>query len=176
MSGGANAAWPPKVRAEALALAAEVGPKRAAQEFDNRGIPVTENTIRSWVRRAGKRAHDALELAGHVAPELLSDRAMAWPERRALLLPELGVACASALEACKVAIRAGRSVDARNYATVTGILTDKLALLGDTPTSRSEQVTMHVDAAETLKLRAEIDRTRREIAELEEAGRNDGRG
>ncbi len=70
----------------------------------------------------------------------------------------------AALEACRMAIKGGRSVDARNYATVTGILTDKLNILGGGVTSRSQSMVMRVDPEQTRNLEREIRELEAEIA------------
>jgi len=163
VSGGFLPAWPAEVRERALKRAAESGVKAAARQFERDGLNVSINTIRSWMRREGAKANRALELAGHVPPELLTDRVMGWHERRAALLPELGIAAASALEATKTAVKQGRSTDARNFATVTGILVDKLNILGGAATSRSDSMIMHVDVEQTRALQQKIQALEKEL-------------
>jgi hypothetical protein len=163
VSGGRQEPWAPEVKARALELAAESGPLAASRTLEREGLNVSINTIRSWMRREGRKANAQVELVVGAMPAELLDRQMEWHERRAAMVAELGVTAASALQACKAAIRSGRSVDSRNYATTVGILTDKLNVLTNQPTSRTESLHLHADVEQTRSLQAEIAALEKEL-------------
>jgi hypothetical protein len=131
---------------------------------------------------------------------------MAWPERRETLVQQYGHAATEAGQKVREHLRKGKTADAKNCAIVAGIMTDKLLLCAGAATSRSETYSVNANAGSeqtyrdkldgkidemmreidedaTLAaqrkvrvLKAETERYRRELAELDapEAGGGDG--
>lgn len=147
-------------RAEALDLAERVGFAEAGRRL---GIP--DGTLRSWANRATSRAVAALA----VVPPSTSDVAvpdvagLAWPERRARLLPKLGEVAAKALEKADQAIDGGKARDAKDYTVTAAILVDKAQLLGGGATSRSESTTVKIDATSQREVAEQVAAMRHEL-------------
>jgi hypothetical protein len=85
-------------------------------------------------------------------------RGVAWSERRAELLAELGELATESVAAARLSVSEGRSKAACEYSSVASRALDKAALLGGDVTSRSESRSMsvHVDADGMQRLQAEI--------------------
>lgn len=139
-------------RAEALALANEIGVEQAAARLDLRA-----GTVRQWRKRA---VDTAVATAG---VELVERSTMPWSQRASEMIPKLGAAASDAVEAAHDAVRAGRGRDARDLATAAGILIDKTQLLAGQATSRSESASLVAHVRDEAAIRAEIAALRQEL-------------
>lgn len=150
-------------RAEALALAEEVGAAEAARRLD-----LSPDLIRQWRRRVLVAAEAAAELVerhttpdpepepaasepavepepapppAKVAPSTalarLADTRGPWSVRAPAIVEALAEVSANAVVALDEAVREGRGRDAKDLAIACGIVLDKSLLLGGHPTSRS---------------------------------------
>lgn len=167
MSGrGRPRKWSPSQKSEALAIAAERGAAAASRET---GIPA--GSIRAWVSVA---TASVVALVPDAAVQVVdADGALrAWRERRPALLNACSVGAHEAVEACRRAVAEDRGRDARDLSVACGVLIDKAQLLAGAATARTESVTWHANARlgaddpERVRLRAEIEQMKAELAEL----------
>jgi hypothetical protein len=160
----AKSPYPASVRAEALALAAEVGFVAAGAQ-----LSLNAATIRSWARRSLVSAEAAgVEV---VLPQNARGVAASWSERAPVLLDGFSQAAGEALQASRQAVKAGKARDAKDYAITAAIATEKALLLGGQATSRSENYSIHAEAEAVIS--AELDEDIRALKaelELEEGG------
>jgi hypothetical protein len=127
--------WDDATKATALELYASEGGKVASERT---GVP--EGTIRNWA----KRTTDAIERAAGVEIVTSPVTPMAWPERRELVVKELGGLVQLALERTRHAFERGKMRDARDGAVALAILCDKAQLLSGGTTSRSEAFSVNM--------------------------------
>lgn len=180
-------------RAEAIALAAEVGPNEAA-----RRLGVNPATLRSWIFRASSGAERAVAgfrrarrpssppspalgvpVAVEHAPAVVVDavpvRRRSWPERAAEERHELAEVQDEALLATHEALVDRHARDAQHFATTYGILTDKAQLLGGGPTQRIESdsrtLVVHLSEEELATKAAAVAAARAKLRAELEAGR-----
>lgn len=177
------------VKAEAIALAAEVGSTEAGRRLD-----IKAATIRQWVKRAGDvvrlvdtlppipapTSQDVTDDAVVTSQELdvytpsvataLAQRGRPWQQRAATMTVALDDVAAAALAATQQAISAGRGRDARDLATTVGILIDKAALIGGRAQriTESHHVEHHVEHKRVTvetddDLRRQVEALRREL-------------
>jgi hypothetical protein len=146
--------WDDATKATALELFATAGGKVASERT---GVP--EGTIRSWA----KRTMDEVELAAGIELVPRSESgvlSMSWPERRALVVNEIGDLVALAITKTREAFERGRMRDARDGAVALAILADKAQLLTGAATARTESFSIHADAedvkAQIAALEAEL--------------------
>jgi hypothetical protein len=140
VEGGAKVPHPPELRARALELAANVGPKQAADELD-----LSVDTVKSWMKRQSARTHRQLARQGLVMPVRAGQP---WPERRKLLLASLAELAEEGVAASRLAVSEGRSKAASEFANVVSRAVSQMQLLGGEPTSRSESrsLALHVQS------------------------------
>lgn len=118
--------WPAETREQALSLLRDgVGTRETERRT---GVP--KQTLSRWAKTAGINA----DLAARTEAAAASTK-LAWAQRRALLVDELGNATVQLLEKT-LAAEDGR--DARGWATALAILVDKAQLLSGAATSRHE--------------------------------------
>jgi len=137
------------VKAAALERAATVGPGRASRELN-----ISENTIKSWMSRASRKAHAELARANLVMPVRVG---LSWADRRDRILPALGELAEEAIAASRLAVQENRAKCASDFASVAARMLDKAALLGGEVTSRSESrnLSLHADSPGLQAVKAE---------------------
>lgn len=119
--------WPKAKRMEAERLAAEVGVDEAARRLD-----IPRGTVVSWVSRAKAREAKLAERTQLEAAAAEVEAGLQVELEAPKNLDELGQAqwleknLEGASAKLTIALAGGKASDARNYATVVGILTDKL--------------------------------------------------
>jgi hypothetical protein len=157
--GGRVERHPPELRAEALELAARVGPNQAADMLD-----LSPNTIKSWMKRQSARTHRELSRQHLVMPVRAGQP---WPERRKQLLAALAELAEESVSAARLAVSEGRSKASSEFANVASRAISQMQLLGGEPTSRSESrnLSLHMQS-EGLE---SVQREGREIVARREA-------
>lgn len=132
--------YSPAQRAEAIALAARIGPAKASRE-----LGINRSTLRTWIERTSSAVEAAtavLERVAERAPEPVEaevvERRRPWVERAPAFAADLADGVTEALAATRRAIVDGKSRDARDLGVTFGVLYDKLALLEGHPTRRTE--------------------------------------
>lgn len=144
-------------KAEAVALAEQVGPTAAARQ-----LGIAPGTVKRWVAPSGV-------LDTHGRPDPLAGllhrpAGMRWADDVPLLMDRLAEVAGRAVDACGGAIDAGRGRDAQAFATTAAIAVDKLQLLAGRATSRSESATLHVRAEHDGRLAEQVAQLRAELA------------
>lgn len=144
----ARKAWPPEVKAQALALYASDGGPAASEQT---GVPQT--TIRQWARRTIA----SVEMAS--GTELVPAKGSApWAQQRSEILGEIGDLVKLALSKTRDAFAAGRLRDARDGAVAAAVLIDKGQLLAGSATSRSESFSISASPADVQRQIEELER------------------
>jgi hypothetical protein len=163
--GGAKVPHPPAVRAEALELAARIGPSQAADQLD-----LSVDTVKSWMKRENEKALRELQRRGFDLP---ATRGTPWTVRRGELLLQLADLAQESAAACREAVREGRSKAAQEFSSVLVRAVDRAELLGGLPTSRSESrsLALHLQSEEGL---AAVKREARAIVASREAAELSG--
>jgi transposase-like protein len=166
--GGKITPWPKEVRVEALKRCAEVGPGQTSREMN-----ISENTLKSWMKRASAKAHAELARADVVMP---ARKGVSWRARREVLLASMGELVEESVAAARLCTQQGRSKCASDFANVASRMIDKCALLGGDVTSRSESrsLALHMEGEGLRSVQEEG----RRIVEAREAQleRGDGDG
>jgi hypothetical protein len=132
----------------------EVGPTVAAKEHG-----LNPSTVRGWMHSAKKD----LEKLGRTV-QLVDDtgRALPWAQRRPLLLEAFSATAGEAMAASREAVASHKALDAKNYAVVAAIASEKSILLAGEATTRSEsynlsqQVESDADSAYRSDLESKI--------------------
>lgn len=158
---------PSHVRAEAVALAAEIGPAKAAEQ-----LGLNSSTLRNWIARDKAAVTVAVATVSAAGVEVealeqaLGQRGQPWTERaEAFALATADVAVEALAEARK-AIAEGRPRDAKALTTAFAILTDKTLLLAGRPTRLTESRNLSL-TAEVHRVTVETDdELRRQVDEL----------
>jgi transposase-like protein len=132
-----------ETKAEALALAADVGASVAAKQ-----LGLNASTIRGWMH-AAKR--DLEKLGRTVVLVDDSGKALPWAQRRPLLLEAFSATAAEAMEASRESVSKHKSQDAKNFAVVAAIASEKSILLAGEATTRSESYSLTANVGDDGK-------------------------
>ena len=134
----------PEERARVAALVGEVGPAEAARRT---GHPL--GTVKSWARRAGVSSPDP-------APEkAIATASVAWVQRRAALVDELGRAAVRAIERVNERLDADTTSGLRDLAVSAAVMIDKAQLLSGGATDRAETRVTREQMLEEARQRAD---------------------
>jgi hypothetical protein len=130
-------------RARVAALVGEVGPAEAARRT---GHPL--GTVKSWARRAGVVAPEPNPAKATAAASI------AWAERRATLVDELGKAAAKAIDRVNERLEEDKTTGLRDLAVSAAVMIDKAQLLSGGSTARTETAVTREQMLEEARDRA----------------------
>lgn len=138
----ATATYSAEERQAALELYLEHGAAEAS-----RRTGIAANTISQWARRAGVTMTRANRTAAATEAAKL-----AWAERRATMVDDMGQVATMALERARAEVAGGDLKGAKDAALTMAILVDKAQLLSGAATGRHEHVTVDSIDAEVKRL------------------------